>query len=103
MNKELEYKDIWSALDQPPTYAEKVAHLVSWSMNYDYKGSPYLVFLDLIGYSRDEYGEPFMKEPDLVLGYLEISMLADALREYSDRPVDVREFIDILNELDRQG
>lgn len=98
--KTTDYKDIWEALDKAPDHLSDVAHLVSWSANYDYKGSPYLVFLDLIGYSRDEYGETFVKEPDLILGYLELDLLAKALTQYSNRPNDVRDFIQLLNELD---
>jgi hypothetical protein len=49
------------------------------------------LFLDLIGWSEDELGEPYAS-----LGYVELGKLAEALTEYADRPHDVREYVDAL-------
>lgn len=87
-------------LDMSPEWAQPVAELISWSTNFDYPNSPYLVFLDLIGFSEENYGESFIKEDiSKSLGYLELAMLADALKVYANRPLDVEEFILKLDEI----
>jgi hypothetical protein len=90
-------KTQYDVIEAAPTYAEAVARLWSWSENFDYP-SPASFFLDLIGYSDDNYGEPLTSMADVPrrLGYLEIDMLADALKEYADRPIDVGNYIDQL-------
>ena len=87
----------YDVIEAAPKYAEGVARLWSWSENFDYP-SPASFFLDLIGYSDDNYGEPLASMTDVPskLGYLELDMLADALREYADRPIDVGNYIDRL-------
>jgi hypothetical protein len=95
-------KDFWELTDQPPAYAEKVAALAHWSTNYSTQtGTPFMVFLDLIGFSFEQFGENTVREPHEVLGYLEISYLADALNEYANRPQDVTEFCLLLVHAER--
>jgi len=63
--------------------------LHEWSWNYDLEMNPFCIFLDLIGWSHEEIGEPLYKgNPKDVLGYLELEMLIDALIEYRDAPDD---------------
>lgn len=93
-----EKKTIWDLLENPPTHSEGVANLVEWSMNYDWKSRPYLIFLDLIGYSDEHYGEKMIDPKNWNLGYLELSYLADALEEYAINPQAVSKFIDDLTE-----
>lgn len=86
--------DVYELLETAPEHLEPIASLISWSANYDWRtGTPYGVFLDLIGYSKDEFGQQLVEDPSQVLGYLEIGYLADALTAYSNRPHDVLEFI----------
>ena len=87
----------YDIIEAAPAYAEAVARLWSWSENFDYP-SPASFFLDLIGYSDDNYGEPLTSMADVPsrLGYLEIDMLADALKEYADRPGDVTDYVERL-------
>ena len=87
----------YELLDDPPKYAGAVARLWSWSENYDFP-SPASVFLDLVGYSHEHMGEPLcsMDKVPQILGYLEMDMLADALREYADRPQDVMIYVESL-------
>ena len=87
----------YDVIESAPAYAEAVARLWSWSENFDYP-SPASFFLDLIGYSDDNYGEPLTSMTDVPgkLGYLEIDMLADALKEYADRPVHVGNYVERL-------
>lgn len=82
----------WS--DLAPTYCEGVASLYRWSANYtDFL--PFRKFLDLIGYTEEEYGEPLAdwKRPTEGLGYVELGYFADALTEYANRPHDVTRWI----------
>ena len=81
----------YDLIENPPSCAESVARLWSWSENYDYP-TPATLFLDLIGYSEEEIGEPLCDLRKIRLGYLEIDMLADALKEYADRPQDVYDY-----------
>jgi len=87
----------YQLLDNPPAYAEAVAKLWSWSENYEFP-SPSSVFLDLTGYTQEHMGEPLcsMAQVPQILGYMEMDMLANALREYADRPQDVMNYVESL-------
>jgi hypothetical protein len=64
----------------PERFAD-ITSLYEWSLNYEAGKSPYVVFLDLIGYSYQEYGMAIFREDfNQVLGYLELDYLADALK-----------------------
>lgn len=97
-----ETKDVWEFLDTETTNCEQVRALVNWSTNYDIKeGTPYLVFLDLIGYSWEQYGMNFVSNPSKVLGYMELDDLADALKEYANNPTAVLNWIEQLDQIER--
>lgn len=82
--------------DNAPSYAEETAHLFSWCEgNYDFP-APSSLFLDLIGYSEEHFGENLTARKMPSLGYLEIDLLSKALREYAQRPADVLEFVETL-------
>lgn len=84
--------------EEAPDYAENTAHLFSWCEgNYDFP-APSTLFLDLIGYSEEEFGEWQTKatKKNPALGYLELDLLAKALTEYASRPNDVYEFVSTL-------
>jgi len=78
-------------------YADNVADLASWSYNCDHP-TPFTLFLDIIGWSDEEMGEPMfdLRKCGSTFGYLEIGKLAAALTQYSDRPHDVADWIDQL-------
>lgn len=87
-------------LEEAPSYAEAVADLYRWSTNYDYQtGTPYWAFLDLIGYSADEYGAA-MNPATFTLDYASAESFAAALNEWSVRPTDVIAFIDKIQAAD---
>jgi hypothetical protein len=89
--------DIWQMLEETaPQGCENVQDLYSWSSNYDAGKGPFTLFLDLIGWSEDELGEPLYSLKNASLGYVELGKLAEALTEYADRPHDVREYVDAL-------
>jgi hypothetical protein len=82
--------------DTAPEYAEDTAHLFSWCEgNYNFP-APSSLFLDLVKYSEDHFGENLTSQKMPDLGYLEIDLLAKALMEYAKRPNDVRDFVDKL-------
>lgn len=81
----------WELLETPPDYAAHTNALYEWSLNYDAGKGPITLFLDLIGYSAEEYGAPLfdLSKVGESIGYLELDYLGDALKEYADRPGDV--------------
>jgi hypothetical protein len=89
-------------LEQETVHTEKVRALVNWSMNYDIKkGTPYQIFLDLIGYSVEHFGEAIVQDVTKVsIGYKELGFLGEALTEYSDSPKDVMDWIEKLDDLE---
>ena len=91
-----QHEDVWSYVEDAPAYASDVADLWHWSTNFDAGRGPISLFLDIIGWSDEVLGEPTYNLKDAALGYLEISKLADALKQYSDRPTDVREWVEGL-------
>lgn len=94
-----EPQDIWQLLeaDAPPGCAA-VQDLYSWSLNYDAGKGPFTLFLDLIGWTLDNLGEPAYDLKTTSLGYLECDKLAKALTEYADRPSDVTAYVETLME-----
>lgn len=104
MNTETSTKTIWDLLENPNPNQENIAGLISWSMNYDLKtGTPYHIFLDLIGYSADEYGSNLFNYDNVqkVLGYMELDYLGDALKEYAENPQAVLDFIQTIDDAER--
>jgi hypothetical protein len=93
-------KNFWELLQDPPANVSETNALIEWSMNYDIKtGTPYHLFLDLIGYSHENYGENLFKgNPRNVLGFMEIDYLGDALKEYATNPQEVEAWIDAITE-----
>lgn len=97
-------KTIWDLLEDPKPNVEHTAGLISWSMNYDLKtGTPYHIFLDLIGYSMEEFGSKLFNYENIqkVLGYMELDYLGDALKEYAENPQAVLDFIEAIDKAER--
>ena len=90
-------------IDNAPEFVAATCGLMSWSENYDYP-SPGTLYLDLIGYSEEEFGAPMCEMSTITqkLGYLELDMLADALKEYARRPQDVYAFVSELMSADEE-
>jgi hypothetical protein len=86
--------ETYELIENAPEKLGRIAQLWSWSSNYDYP-SPATFFIDLIGYTEEEFGEPLttMKEAVRRLDYISLGFLAEALDEYTDRPEDARNFI----------
>ena len=79
-----------------------VARLYNWTLNYNTGEGPFTAFMDLIGYSLDQHGEQLYDWNSPKLGYLELGMLADALKYYADHPSEVYDFINKLVELEME-
>jgi hypothetical protein len=95
---ELRAPDFWALLEDPPKACADVAALWSWSLNYDAGKGPATLFLDLIGWAQEEYGQALYNLADASLGYRELEYLRDALSEYLADPHSVREFVSTLLE-----
>jgi hypothetical protein len=82
------------ASENAPTYCEGVSSLYSFASNHEGM-MPFRKFLDLIGYTEEEFGSALgdWKSPSSSLGYMEIGLLAEALTEYANRPLDVEPWI----------
>lgn len=81
--------DLWTILESPPAGCEAVADLYRWSTNYD-RMIPFVLWLDLIGYTGAEYGEASSDWPTVLscLGYMELDYIGAALVAHADRPTD---------------
>jgi hypothetical protein len=87
--------DIWEFLERPNPHAPEAQGLYWWGLNFDRGSSPFLVFLDLIGWSEDNYGHRLATRT-LTLGYVELSHLGEALKEYALNPQGVTAWVDAL-------
>ena len=89
--------DIWAMLEQDaPEGCGSVQDLYSWSLNFDSGTGPFTLFLDLTGYSVEEFGDRMYDMERMALGFVELSKLAAALESYSTRPYDVTEYVTAL-------
>jgi len=92
----IETANLWELLEDAPSYAEAVAELYSWSLNYNYQeGTPYHSFLDLIGYSEEHFGGIYCVD-GFTIDYASTEAYAKALIEWGNRPEDVIDFIQKL-------
>jgi hypothetical protein len=76
--------------ENPPKNTDKVAYLAEWSTNYDArKGTPFMLFLDLIGFSEEYFGTTQTTIHSEITGFLEAGLIGEALVQFSDHPQDV--------------
>ena len=79
------------------TAMEAVEALAHWSENCE-QPTPYALFLDLIGWSEEAYGERLCGDRLPNLGYVEAYKLAQALEAWSDHPREVEAAVSDLTE-----
>ena len=92
---------VWDFLESEGETAPAVADLYSWGLNCDRSSNPFLLFLDLMGWSAENLGEPLAENNDRSgYGFLELDYLAKALTEYADNPDTVRRWVARLMECD---
>lgn len=87
---------VWDYLERENPHAQETQALYEWGLNCERNSNPFLVFLDLIGWSEENYGEHLVMNSFGSLGYLEHSYLADALTEYAHNPRGVTQWVDGL-------
>lgn len=100
---------VWEFLERPNTHARQAQACYEWGLNCDRSGNPFLVLLDLIGWSEENYGQHLIlgeskhegrRAQNLSdtwsLGYMELNYLADALNEYTLAPNEVGEWVTAL-------
>lgn len=88
-----ETKELHEVLENASPKVQAIAELVDWSLNYDYQtGTPYWAFLDLIGYSDEEYGAKLNPE-SFSLDYSSADSFAAALVVWATRPEAAYDFI----------
>lgn len=88
--------NVWGFLELPNTHARQAQACYEWGLNCNRDSNPFLVFLDLIGWSKENYGEHLVVGSFGSLGYMELSYLADALNEYALFPNEVTEWLNAL-------
>jgi hypothetical protein len=86
---------VWDFLERENTTAQAAQRLYEWGLNCDRDGNPFLVYLDLIGWTA-ENGFTAFAPANSSYGYKELGYLADALTEYADSPLEVTAWIDEL-------
>jgi hypothetical protein len=87
---------VWDYLERENTKAPQAEALYRWGLNCDRNANPFTVYLDLIGWSKENYGSDLVVRDLGYLGYMELDYLADALREYANSPREVTEWVDAL-------
>lgn len=86
-------KPLYKVLEEGEARFPEIVGLYEWSLNYDTQKGPFTLFLDVIGYSQEEYGLPLFDFRTSALGYLEMDYLADALKEYARIGQDADDFV----------
>ena len=74
---------------------DAVDDLFSWSESCEYP-TPATLFLDLIGYSEEQFGARMCQEKMPNMGYEEADRLGYALIGYADRPGVVTDHVQAL-------
>jgi hypothetical protein len=86
-------RSTWEIYESPNKGAEETTALFEWSRNFDAGKTPATLFLGLIGWEdMEELAQ------GVVLGYMELDYLGDALKEYANNPLGVRDAITELLE-----
>lgn len=80
-------------LEQGEERFPEIVALYNWSLNYEAGEGPITLFVDLIGYSKEEIGVPLYDLTNAALGYLELDYLADALKEYANKGQEAYDFV----------
>jgi hypothetical protein len=91
-------------IDNSTDRFDKIATLWQHSVEgYEYP-TPATLFLDLIGYSLEEHGQLLISDMTTIinkLGYLELSMLGEAMNQFATRPFDAIQYVESLLEAER--
>jgi hypothetical protein len=91
-----------------PQRAAAIEELHDWSLNFNTGSNPYCLFLDIIGYSVDRWGDyaycHSLGDCGEIFGYKELCLLGDALKLFEDNGFDqVYAWCDALNETEHEN
>ena len=93
---ETKEKTLEQLLEEGENRFPEIVGLYQWSLNYEAGKTPFTIFIDLIGYSDNEIGMKVFDYSESIyktLGYLEISYLGDALKEYADKGESAYDYV----------
>ena len=81
------------------TELEPVGEFYRWSLNYEPGRNPWSVFLDLIGWSTENLGEPIsdLKHASEIIGYYEACELGRVLILWGNTPKAVEAVVEAYN------
>ena len=94
-------KTLEQVIEKGESIFPEITALYQWSGNYAPGQGPMTLFLDLIGYSYEQIGVRLYDMEKMLLGYLELDYLGDALKEYASKGKIAYEYVCEL--LDAEG
>jgi hypothetical protein len=92
--------EVWDFLERENTKAPVTQALYEWGLNCNADSNPFLLFVDLIGWSEAHLGQALRSRqyPLSSFGYRELGHLGEALEEYADQPQMVSSWLsDLFN------
>jgi len=95
-------KDVWTVLDEVEAKFTCIVDLYKWSTNFERGQTPMTALLDIIGWSKEQYGENLYDWNNVAMGYYDLGLLADAITLYSDDPVGTTKVIETILEAEAQ-
>ena len=87
-------------LTETGTAKEKLTELLEWSANFERVNNVFNVYLDLIGYSEEHYGNTLVANPSRCLGYKEYTMLSNCLALFENNGYDT--IYNIIDEITKE-
>jgi hypothetical protein len=88
--------NLWEFLEQDTHYTA-TKDLFQWSLNFDHGSRPFDLFLDLIGWSQENYGTKLHTgDYESTIRHAEADYLALALREWAWNGSGLERWIDRL-------
>jgi len=78
-------------LETPPKGLASIAALYQWGTNYDHGNNPFVLFLDLIGWSNENVGSAIYVG-NMEQGAMEADLIALALMAYANAPYDAHDY-----------
>ena len=82
-------------LQHPPAGMAGIASLYQWGQNYDSANNPFVLFLDLMGWSQEELGSTLF-EGMIEQAPVEADLIAVALLNYANAPYDAYSYCSAL-------
>ena len=97
---ETQEKTLEQLLTEGEARFPNIVALYGWIRNYEVGQTPFSLFIDLIGWSEENVGSPIYDLTNPQLGYLELDILADALKEYANKGEEAYNFASSIIEVE---